>query len=57
MYYAYPSEDGVCFNRTFMELKLPCTEYLFHQYFCFNRTFMELKSRTSNIQVCAVNMF
>ncbi len=43
MYYAYPSEDGVCFNRTFMELK-------YQLYICvvaasnrFNRTFMELK--------------
>ncbi len=36
----------MCFNRTFMELKLMSPTSMGSSSLCFNRTFMELKSST-----------
>ena len=36
----------LCFNRTFMELKLNQSIFAADSSICFNRTFMELKSAT-----------
>ena len=36
----------MCFNRTFMELKVEHDTHVVDVTICFNRTFMELKENT-----------